>query len=144
MDKLDPKLVNAMYQAKVLVGSNVVRKFAMLIESKMSEPESDLDISTKAVTMIQKAYSQVFGEDEQGFSDADMSKDFWNKKLNEFIKSEGSKPKQQARQPRASQLDLRKLKPNEVKIESSTVSVKFADEKSAIAAAELIKAHLKI
>lgn len=87
LEDLSPRVINAMYQSKVIVGANSIRRLVAVFPVQSRNREMYDQITDLLVEYIEKAYQTLHGDQTNVPEEAslDAARNFWSKQINAFI-----------------------------------------------------------
>lgn len=87
LDALSPRVINAMYQSKVIVGANSIRRLVAVFPVQSRNREMYDQLTDLLVKYIEKAYQTLHGDQTNIPEEAslDAARNFWSKQINAFI-----------------------------------------------------------
>lgn len=87
LQDLSPRVINAMYQSKVIVGANSIRRLVAVFPVQSRNREMYDQLTDLLVEYIESAYQTLHGDQTNIPEEAslDAARNFWSKQINAFI-----------------------------------------------------------
>jgi ParB/RepB/Spo0J family partition protein len=144
MDRLSPNLVASMYEAKVLVGANILRDLVTLLSDPTFDKNKASSLSDDLINRIKSCYEDLYESSGHGGIEGsvDAKKHYWTRVIKRFIAgvkrfSDSDVP------PKSAKFDPKKQRVLSLSRQSSQITLQFNSENDAQEAEKILLAQIQ-